>query len=348
MKQPVRTLFVNEGVIKSSPEEIPVNPYPEMCPSDCTRDGCCEEYCVAKQGWDENKVLEQFKANCVTIMNTANSEFERLILKHVPEACRDYGASFNFIPGMYDVTGKGLVMEVKEHPACIHCGAIYNMDCPDDGHKREYGKTATLSFGEVEDNLIKKMQEKEEDIDKHLKSKRVQNTEQLNVRVGEVETKKEDWVTEQVNKFKEFLDTCPKDKMDALLKEVESVGTNGPTVDEYFNGLSGHAPEVKQQEAPDFEKMIDKYQGYFSNEGLIKAIWKEHVEPKWRENRQLEAKVWAKEQIIEALQEENARLKVVLKEAKKYVKKYKAVSDVDLSVQNIFIDIINEKLKKTI
>jgi len=47
-----------------------------------------------------------------------------------------------------------------------------------------------------------------------------------------------------VTKLEEFIDTCPKEEMDAILKQVEGVGTNGPTVDEYFQGLGGQYKNI--------------------------------------------------------------------------------------------------------
>lgn len=115
MKQPVRTLFVNEGVIKSSHEEMPKKP----------------------KSWEP---IEKFKANMVRVENQ----------ELLGESVWKYGEVVK--DGFYDVTGKGLVMEVNEYcdrGSCIHGDA----GCYAEGMYGERcwaKKKATLSFGEVE------------------------------------------------------------------------------------------------------------------------------------------------------------------------------------------------------
>jgi hypothetical protein len=65
-----------------------------------------------------------------------------------------------------------------------------------------------------------------------------------------------------------------------------------PTVDSILEHLT--KPQEPKELQPDFEALVTKYEGYFSNESLIKAIWKDCVLPL--------------QQKIEALEEERYEL----------------------------------------
>lgn len=152
--------------------------------------------------------------------------------------------------------------------------------------------------------------------------------------VGELkegeEKKDRDWVAEQMEKFSAFLDSCPQDKLEAMMKEVEGIGSEGPTVEEYFAGLGGQFPEPKEESTPDsmpdFEAMaiehINDYGKYnYCQKGNhdhdcqcggfeagAERIWKEHYLPLKEENDSLKKDLKESEDHADAIRNWNKHM----------------------------------------
>jgi len=53
-------------------------------------------------------------------------------------------------------------------------------------------------------------------------------------------------MSEQLEKLKKYITETPREQIDAVIRKVSALGIQGPTVDQYFNGMSGN-PQMQQE-----------------------------------------------------------------------------------------------------